>query len=172
MANSHPGRDGVRVNDDVGSDALAGERHVLQHSTVTLRNTPPPGGAVRGSSTTRGSRQSTYEVLASAGRSTAVPNTSQLNYCDLCVTVTSLPVTYWECRPFLLTSCRYWIPQVPFCPCRLANLSPIWGIRTERTCSRQEVLWAQTGSEADVWRPVSRPPLLLPGSCRTCSPPG
>lgn len=25
----------------------------------------------------------------------------------------------------LFTSCLYWIPQVPFWPCRLANLSPI-----------------------------------------------
>ena len=29
--------------------------------------------------------------------------------------------------------CLYVIPQVPFCPCLLANLSPIWGILTLRT---------------------------------------
>lgn len=39
---------------------------------------------------------------------------------------------------FTFTSCLYWIPQVPFCPCRLANLSPIWGIRTERTCMNRK----------------------------------
>ena len=32
-----------------------------------------------------------------------------------------------------MSSWRYWIPQVPFWPCREANLSPIWGMRTERT---------------------------------------
>lgn len=29
MADCHSGRDGVRVDDDVGGDSLAGERHVL-----------------------------------------------------------------------------------------------------------------------------------------------
>lgn len=42
--------------------------------------------------------------------------------------------------PAGITSCLYWIPQVPFCPCRLANLSPIWGIRTERTCRKHEAV--------------------------------
>lgn len=41
---------------------------------------------------------------------------------------------------FTFTSCLYWIPQVPFCPCRLANLSPIWGIRTERTCMNRKLI--------------------------------
>ena len=31
-----------------------------------------------------------------------------------------------------LTSVGYMIPQVPFCPWRLANLSPITGVRTDR----------------------------------------
>lgn len=56
MADSHSGRDGVRVDDDVRSDAFTGERHVLQHNTVTLKNAspgatsdtaPPPGGNIR-----------------------------------------------------------------------------------------------------------------------------
>ena len=32
-----------------------------------------------------------------------------------------------------LTSCLYSIPIVPFCPCRLANLSPICGTRMDLT---------------------------------------
>ena len=32
-----------------------------------------------------------------------------------------------------MSSWRYWIPQVPFWPCREANLSPIWGILTDLT---------------------------------------
>ena len=39
----------------------------------------------------------------------------------------------------VLTSCLYWIPHVPFCPCRDANLSPIWGIRTDRTLILQNL---------------------------------
>lgn len=35
MADCHSGRDGVRVDDDVRSDALTGERHVLQHGKDT-----------------------------------------------------------------------------------------------------------------------------------------
>mmetsp|Transcript_10449 Transcript_10449/g.26289 ORF Transcript_10449/g.26289 Transcript_10449/m.26289 type:complete len:200 (-) Transcript_10449:1688-2287(-) len=31
-----------------------------------------------------------------------------------------------------MSSWRYVIPHVPFCPCRLLNLSPIWGMRTDR----------------------------------------
>ena len=57
----------------------------------------------------------------------------------------TFPHRAWGCG---FTSCRYWIPQVPFCPCRLANLSPIWGMRTERTCGqgrwrdrRRDRLW-------------------------------
>lgn len=36
-----------------------------------------------------------------------------------------------------MSSWRYVIPIVPFCPCREANLSPIWGTRTflMRTCT-------------------------------------
>ena len=32
-----------------------------------------------------------------------------------------------------MSSCRYVMPIVPFCPWREANLSPICGMRTERT---------------------------------------
>ena len=31
-----------------------------------------------------------------------------------------------------MSSCRKVTPQVPFWPCRLANLSPICGMRTDR----------------------------------------
>lgn len=38
-----------------------------------------------------------------------------------------------------MSSCLYVMPQVPFCPCRLANLSPICGIRTDRTLTLQNL---------------------------------
>ena len=34
-----------------------------------------------------------------------------------------------------MSSCVYVIPIVPFCPCRLANLSPTCGMRIDRTCA-------------------------------------
>lgn len=34
-----------------------------------------------------------------------------------------------------MSSWLYVMPMVPFCPCRLANLSPIWGTLMERTCA-------------------------------------
>ena len=41
MADCHSGRDGVRVDDDVRCDSLAGERHVLQHRTQSdLQRSP------------------------------------------------------------------------------------------------------------------------------------
>lgn len=82
------------------------------------------------------------------------------------------------------TSCLYWIPHVPFCPCRLANLSPIWGILTERTCRKlklvrltQLYLLIKTGSAVSGvswWQGTSQVwcGIRSPWSCRTCSPPG
>ena len=47
-------------------------------------------------------------------------------------------VLTWLCST-QLTSCLYVIPHVPFWPCRLANLSPIWGTLTERTLILQNL---------------------------------
>ena len=50
----------------------------------------------------------------------------------------------------------YVIPTVPFWPWRLANLSPTWGMRTERTCTETAGLFVEdldlgSGSPEGLW---------------------
>ena len=48
-----------------------------------------------------------------------------------------------------MSSCVYVMPTVPFWPCRLANLSPTWGILIERTCPNQALLSPHSSQSLD-----------------------
>lgn len=122
MADCHSGRDGVRIDDDVRSDSFTCEWHVLR------------------------THQNTFTVilhLQIVYASSLLAIRRRLGHI-LCINLqphASLNTREWgktlEIAFRILTSCLYWIPHVPFCPCRLANLSPICGIRTERTFWKQ-----------------------------------
>lgn len=152
MADSHSGRDGVRVDDDVRCDSLAGERHVLRNKNKNVTVTVWIFFTNYWSwtdSTSENTRSITLNLISDQWLH---------NKLKICVSASwfnrfILILCRQEAEDVFFTSCLYWIPQVPFCPWRLANLSPIWGIRTERTC----IIKGWNKAPSHSWNMIYRP---------------